>query len=576
MKKYITVAVVALVLSSCKSEKHSMDQLRDAFGYIHIKNGNDACLVYPKTIEDIKNQSIKAQCEIRTIIDAIIKTPVDQQNKHTMIYQFDRLVPWISVLGGFEFVQHVYSDDAMRTLAGEESTNVRNFYTDHVTMNVDLYNAFKAYYEGYATTEVLEDFERYFLDELMKDFKRSGLDLPEDQRKNIAELTKKVSKISQDFSKNISDDTSFITATKEQLPGVSGEFIQGLEKDDQGLFILRTDYPTSDMISNYCSDQETRKRFFQTFSNKAYPCNKEVLDQLIAARNELAVALGFVSYADLDLSDQMIKSAARAWDFENDLKKRTLEKAKQEFKTLTEHLPEGVVLSPDGKMYPWDGGYISTYFKKKNYDIDERVLAEYFPMEKTVDGLMDIYQTFFNLKIVKLTPNDVWHSDVQLLQIIDANTDIILGYVFLDMYPRPKKYNHAAQFDGVTAYRSADGMYDPGAVTVVCNFTKPTATKPSLLKYGEVNTFFHEFGHALHSVLGGARLASQSGTNVKRDFVELPSQMLENWLEDASILKNLSCHYQTGEKMPDDVIAKKLDLLKFGLGKQFVLVVGQK
>ncbi len=569
MKKLIILALT-LILTSCKSEKHSMEQLRNKFGYITITSADDACLAYPKTPEEISKRALEAENRIKNIITSIIQVPHDLQNKTNMIYAFDALDGATFELGILEFVQHVYPDDTMRIKATEASINLRNIYTDMVEMNVDLYKAFKAYNQGNASSEQLSYEERYFLNELLKDFQRFGLDLPEEKRKEITELNKKINKIGQDFSCNISEDTSVIYATKEDLSGISEDFINNLKTNEEGFYVLHMDYPTQDMISNYCTIQETRKRFSKAFKNRAYPKNKAILDDLINTRHQLAHLLGFKSFADLDLDDQMIKNSHHAWNFENDLENKTKTKALQEFNIFTKDLPEGVSLSPEGKLYPWDSGFVMTHFKKEKYNIDERILAEYFPMEKTLNGLMHIYEQFFSIKIKHTKPNHTWHPDVELLELSDASTNEILGYVFLDMYPRPKKYGHAAQFSGITAHINQDGYRNPGVVTVVCNFTKPTTTTPSLLKYNEVNTFFHEFGHALHSILGATHLASQAGTNVKSDFVELPSQMLENWLEDKNILKNLSCHYKTGKHLPDELLDKKLELLKFGIGMQTI------
>ncbi len=569
MKKLILCALT-LILTSCKSEKHSMEQLRNKFGSITITNAHEACLVYPKTPEEISARALEAENRIKKIIKSIIEVPENLQNKINMIYAFDSLDGATFELGVLEFVQHVYPDEAMRTKATEVSIHLRNLYTDLVEMNVDLYKAFKNYQKGNAVSEQLNSEERYFLDELIKDFQRFGLDLSEEKRQEIAELNKKINKIGQDFSCNISEDTTVIYATKEELAGISEDFIATLKTGEDGTYILHMDYPTQDMISNYCTIQETRKRFSKAFKNRAYPKNKEVLNDLIATRHKLAELLGFKSFADLDLDDQMIKNSRHAWDFENDLESRSKIKAFEEFKTFTKDLPNGVSLSTEGKLYPWDSGFVMTHFKKEKYNIDERILAEYFPMQKTLNGLMHIYEQFFSIKIKHVKPTHTWHPDVELLELSDATTHQILGYVFLDMYPRPKKYGHAAQFSGVTGHITQDGYRNPAVVAVVCNFTKPTATTPSLLKYTEVNTFFHEFGHALHSILGATRLASQAGTNVKSDFVELPSQMLENWLEDKEILKNLSCHYKTGEPLPDDLLDKKLELLKFGIGMQTI------
>lgn len=566
-RKQITLAALTLLfLTSCKTEKGSMNQLYDQNGYVHVTTPHDVTLVYPKTVQEIEARTHDVMNKITNIVNEIIAVPLDQQNKINMLYAFDSIYGASCQISILHFVQQAYPDESLRNAAAQACIQLQNAHTDIVSMNVDLYHAFKHYVSHNAQQEDLTHEERYFLNELMKDFKRSGLDLPEEDRKAITALMKELDQIEQDFSLNISADTSTITATRDELAGVTEQFIATLSTDENGKYILHTDYPTADMISNYCAVQDTRKRFIQAFRNKAYPKNVEILTTLIKKRHELATKLGFKNFAELDLDSQMIKTPERAWEFEQDLEKRAVKKACEEFKELTATLPEGVTLSPEGKLYPWDAAYVSTYFKKHVYNVDERELAKYFPMETTIAGLISIYEQFFSLKIKDVPAGTTWHPDVQLLAVHDATTNETLGYVYLDMYPRNKKYGHAAQFGAIPAHISADGTRYPAVVALVCNFTKPTKTEPSLLRYAEVNTFFHEFGHALHSILGATRLASQAGTNVKRDFVELPSQMLENWLEDRNILKNLSCHYQTGEQLPDELLDQKLKLLKFGLG----------
>jgi Zn-dependent oligopeptidase len=208
--------------------------------------------------------------------------------------------------------------------------------------------------------------------------------------------------------------------------------------------------------------------------------------------------------------------------------------------------------------------YIQNQVKKEKYAIDEQQFAEYFPMEKTINGLIAVYEQFFSLVITHVDPGITWHQDVQLLQISDKQNNV-LGYVYLDMFPRLNKYGHAAQFGGVKALKRGNVRY-PAVVTLVCNFTKPVGDTPSLLKYNEVVTFFHECGHALHSVLGATYYGMQAGTSTERDFVELPSQMLENWMEEAAILKMVSSHYKTGQPLPDDLIEKRLTLLRSETG----------
>ncbi len=566
MKKITLLSIVLLCAATffIKSERNAMLP-RDTQGHVHITDLEQVYGVYPSTVSEIQNRSQFAQDQAKKIIDGIIAVPHADQNKQNMIHALDSSWAYFGPeLGILELVMYTHPDKAIREEAAREDLAIKSFVLEHLSNNVALYKAFKSYANGNAKQEKLDSEEQLALSEMLDDFKRSGLDLPGDERKNIVELQKELQKISQVFSQNINNDTSFITATKEQLDGVSDDFIAGLTKDNDGQYVIKTDYPSADMVLQYCKVEDTRKRFSKVFKNRAYPVNVEVFENLRATRHKLAKALGFASYAHLDLDDQMVKSPERAYKFQLDMKDKILEKSNEEFKEFVKDLPEGVSLTKEGKLEGWNGGYVSTHFKKKHYDVDEQKLAEYFPMEQTVRGLLDIYEKFFDLKIETIADAKAWHEDVRLVKISDKD-GTVRGYVFLDMFPRSNKYGHAAMFPGVTTIER-DGVVYPTVTSVVCNFTKPTADKPSLLKFGEVETFFHEFGHAIHGVLGTTKLASQSGTSVKIDFVELPSQLLENWMENKEILQGLTHHYKTGESMPDELIDKKLKQLKFGQG----------
>ena len=231
---------------------------------------------------------------------------------------------------------------------------------------------------------------------------------------------------------------------------------------------------------------------------------------------------------------------------------------------LTETLPESVTLTADGKIKPWDLGFIKSEYKKNKYAIDERKIAEYFPMKQTVDQLLDIYHQFLGVDFEVVNGHDFWHEDVQLVAVKNRQGNQI-GYLLLDLYPRPGKYSHAAH---VTIYPALDKDDERKIAVslVMANFPKPTPDKPALLQRNDVNTFFHEFGHAMHAMLGATSLASFSGTSVKRDFVEMPSQMLEEWLQDKDMLKKVSHHYQTGESLPDDIIDTLIELKNLTTG----------
>lgn len=572
MKKITLLAIILLCAATffIKSERNSM-LLRDKHGHIYLKTLDDVYGVYPQTINEVQQRIEEAKREIKKRVAEIISVPTEKQNKENILFAFDRITSFgeekqnAGIIDMLELVHGVHPDSEVVKAAQEGDVAMRKFMFEEVSANKALYQTLKTYAQGNAKKDALTVEEQYLLDETLAYFKLMGLDLPEEERKKVVELKKKEQELSVLFQSNIAQDTSTITATKEELDGVDSEFLEGLEKDKEGKYVLRMDYPTAGMIGSYCNVHATRRRYAKAFSNRAYPKNIKVLNELVVVRDELAKSLGFKSFAALNLSDQMVKNPERVQTFYGTMKERLLKKAEQEFKEFVQDLPQGVTLTDDGKIKKGDGGYIETYFKKKYYNVDERKIAEYFPMEKTVQGLLTIYEKFFNIKIEEIKNPKAWHKEVRLLKVSDDKGNV-RGYIFLDMFPRPKKYSHAACFPYVKSITLNDGTIYPALSSVVCNFTKPTATKPSLLKFGEVQTFFHEFGHAIHGMLSAPKLATHSGTMVKMDFVELPSQLLENWMEDRNILKNLSSHYLTGEQLPDELLDAKLKELKFGLG----------
>lgn len=525
---------------------------------VTVNSLSDVHKVYPLSVAAIESRVAYAQKKAAEIISQLEHMDAQTCTKELLIEKLDAVRSLLGTdLATFELIQSVHPEAAVRDVAEKTSLKLQAYYLDNITSNKKLYELVKAVYER--TQSFCSPEEAHLFKDLLDMFKKSGLGLSQKERDQIIALKKELNDLESAFSKNINNDTKTIQATKLELAGVPEDFIASLENEN-GSYTLRMDYPTSSMVMGYCSVQETRKRYHEQFANRAYPINMSILDTVILKRAQLAQLLGYKSYAHLNIDGQTMETPEKAWAFEKGLVERSLKKAMAEFEEWKQCLPEGVTLSPAGKIYPWDMAYVQNYFKKQNYSIDEQEFAKYFPMEKTIAGMMDIYQQFFNIVITKVDAGKTWHDDVQLLQITDQEGQV-LGYVYLDMYPRPNKYGHAAMFDGVKGIKNG-ALRNPAVVALVCNFTKPMGDKPSLLKYDEVVTFFHEFGHAIHGVLGATRYAMQSGTETERDFVELPSQMLENWMEQTEILKMISSHYKTGQPLPDDLIEKRLELLR--------------
>ncbi len=525
--------------------------------------------LFPKTTAEINERVERAQRQATAAIAAIVAIPAEKRTFQNTAMAFDRTGhQFATELASINMLKHVSPDAQLREASEAASLKLHEFSIDMFSNNREVYRAFKEYAEGNARKETLSDIQRYFLDESMKGFKRSGLALPLKEMEEVKKTKKKLAALDLQFSSNIANGQRTIKVTRDELQGIDNDALESFKREGD-LYVLGTDYPTHDLIMLSCSVEATRKKMQRAYAQRAYPENMAVIDQIIAQRDVLAHQLGFASYAALDLDDQMALTTDRVEKFIAELVEKAKVKEQQEYELFCANLPAGVQLS-DGKIKPWDYSYVLANYKKKNFNIDEQVIAEYFPMEKTIKGLLGIYEKFMNITLKEVPVSGLWHQDVKMIEVYSGAPKILRGYLILDLYPRENKFSHAASFTILAAVKDERGVSQPMVNVVVTNFPKSTATKPSLLKHRDVETFFHEFGHAIHDILGATELASFSGTNVKTDFVEMPSQMLEEWMWDSQMLKQVSGHYKTGELLPDALIEKKIALKNLDTGN-FIL-----
>lgn len=532
-----------------------------------LQTEQDLASLFPRSVEEIKERTDAALADAKERLTKILCVPTEERTYQNTMYELDQLCAFSPIMifhAIAELTSMVHPDTALRDAAREASSKLEAFFVDEISNNKPLYDAVKAYAER--TQEELSDDQQYFITETLADFKRGGLDLPEEQRKKVAQLQKELSDLGRSFELNVAASNNTVTVPREALTGLEDDFIAGLKTTDDGQYILTTDYPTYFGVMGHCSVEETRKELSRAFENRAYPENEDVLKAIIAKRDELARELGFDSFTHLNLDNQMVKTPQRAETFLNELLERSAQKEQTEFNQLTAELPESVSLTEDGKMKSWDGAYVRAQYKKKHFNVDDRMIAEYFPTEHTLQQLLAIYEEFMGLSFKVKPADNLWHEDVKLVEAYDTHTQKLLGYLLLDLHPRPNKYTHACHGNIVPSVTLADGTQPYVVSLVIANFPKSTSTKPSLLKLSDVRTFFHEFGHALHGLLGRTNVASFSGTRVKTDFVELPSQMLEEWLWEKDILKRVSSHYVTSEPLSDDLIEKLVALKHFDTG----------
>lgn len=535
-----------------------------------ITSVRDVCAVFPRTVNDIEHKTQAVITYAKQKLHELIALDHAQRTFENTARVLDTVQGCVGEIAGLLGVMNLVSpDDAIRAAAQKAEIEIKNFCVD-AFVDPKLYAAFKVYYEGAAQHEQLTAEQRYYLDESMRDFKKAGLDLSLDQLEQSKKLSKEISELDIEYEKNIAEDTSSILVDRADLDGVDEHFIGMLKKTDDGKLIVGVDYPSIGAVLPHCTVADTRKRLYFAFNNRAYPSNNDVLANIIAKRDQFARILGYSSFAHWDIDGQMVGTPERAEEFMLGIAARAQAKVAQEVGLFKKHLPEGVTLDDKGRFFPWDTGYVSSFYKKNFLKIDDRVIAEYFEAEKTLQGVFDIYQKFLNLSFKLVTPEWSWSDDVRLIEVTTPGTGELCGYVFIDLYPRPNKFTHAchAGFIHTVMRETSSGKLarTPSVAVVIANFPKATADRPALLKHSDVETFFHEFGHAMHFLLASTDMSSFSGTNVKSDFVEMPSQIFEEWMFDKDLLKNLSSHYQTQKPLSDELIDTLIALKKYDSG----------
>eukprot|EP00744_Colponema_vietnamica_P010475 GILI01014804.1.p1 GENE.GILI01014804.1~~GILI01014804.1.p1 ORF type:complete len:581 (-),score=171.58 GILI01014804.1:53-1672(-) len=393
--------------------------------------------------------------------------------------------------------------------------------------------------------------------------KRSGLELEGEAFDKVVELQKKISDLGTTFETNVAEDSTELYFAEAELEGTPAPIVGALAKKegDESKLVVKLDYPTYFGIMKNCTVATTRKAVAEAFENRAFPSNLEVLKDVIRARHQLSTVLGYSSFSAYNLENKMIKTPANAAKFIEDLIPGLQKKWEIEKQLIIDNLHPSVVLSPEGDLYSYDIAFSINHIKQSKLNVSETEIQKYFPMDSTVKALFDIYQSFFDITFVQHNNGkELWHEDVSTLEVIDNNTKAVLGYVVLDLFPREGKFSHACCASVVPPCerKEEDGVFTPALTVVIANFPKATKDAQALFMHDDVETFFHEFGHAIHGLMGRSKMCTFAGTRVKRDFVELPSQMLEEWLWDRAILQKVSKHYQTGKPLPDELIDAKI------------------
>jgi thimet oligopeptidase len=451
----------------------------------------------------------------------------------------------------------VHPDDPIRDAARTVEQEVSTFASE-LHLNGALYRALAAIDVSNADHDT-----RRFVEHTLRDFRRAGVDRDDATRARLKVIDEDLTRLGQQFSKNLAEDVRSIHATPARLAGLPKDWIDAHPPGKDGLVEVTTDYPDYNPFMAYAEDDDLRRDLYIQNRSRGGEINEKLLREILALRAEKATLLGFTNWADYVTEDKMIRSGARAGEFIDRVWALARERARRDYDELLAELREhqrGAAAVSD-----WQKMWLETQVKKKRYSVDAEKVREYFPYDEVLAGLLDITSTIYELTYVPARGVDVWHPDVRVFDVMRAGGKV--GRIYLDMHPREGKYKHAAQFnlrDGVTDDQQPEGV-------LVCNFPRPSEGNPGLMEHDDVVTMFHEFGHLMHHVLGGhQKWVRQSGVATEMDFVEAPSQMFEEWAWSWDTLARFAKHHATGEVIPRGLVADMRRADKLGIGTQTV------
>lgn len=452
------------------------------------------------------------------------------------------------------------TSDEMQKLAQEISPMLTELAND-ITLNADLFKRIKSVYDQKESLDLTTE-QATLLDKKYKGFSRNGALLSEDKKSRLREIDAELAKLKLTFGENVLAETNnyeLHITNESDLKGLPEDTIEtarsiAKSKDKEG-WIFTLDVPSYSPFITYADNRELRKEIAIAYGKKAFQNNdfdnQENVKKIVALRHERAQLLGYESHSHFVLEERMAQNPDKVKSFLNDLLSKAKPAAEREFNQLTAFAKK---LDNLDQLEKWDGAYYSEKLKQKLFNLDDEKLKPYFKLQNVQEGAFEVAKRLFGLTFTEVFDIDKYHEDVHTFEVNDAEGNLVAIF-YSDFFPRKGKRNGA----WMTSFKSQyikEGKNERPHVSIVCNFTKPTETKPSLLTFNEVTTLFHEFGHALHGMLANTTYPSLSGTSVYWDFVELPSQVMENWCYEPEALAIFAKHYETGEIIPQEYVDK--------------------
>src|SRR5216110_3914565 len=552
---FLSFVFAAASLSLSAAELKTVDDFRPAAAKANAVLTIPDWEQSPKAVEAMMNDAI---AKANKALDQIASQDLKKVTFMSTVVALDDLTYDAGLAANkATIIKETNTNPEMRD-AGENAIKAFQNWAVSVDYRGDVYKAIKALAD---TRPKLSGEDEKLLNETLRDYRRAGLDLPPDQRKEVEQLRKDLSKLGTDFDTNIVKANAPVIFTKADLDGLPASFFAspGVRTGDDAYTVMANITWQFNTVEENAKSEATRKQLYVIRETLAKDTNVPVLNQMLAFRNKIALRLGYKSWDDFQTEIKMAKTGANAEKYINDLTSGIQPKFASEVAEL-QKMKAADTNNPGAKIEVWGWRYYSNQRNKQKYAVDREALRAFFPFQKVLDGMFSIYQNIFGLKFQKIPAPYKWIDDLQLYLVTDSATGEPLGMFYLDMFPREGKFNHFAEFEIIGGKLLSDGKCQRPTVALLCNFPPPSEGKPSLLTHSDVETLFHEFGHALHTLVTRAKYSRFSGTNVPGDFVEAPSQMLQNWVWDKKVLDTFAADYRdSSKKIPAEIIKKMND-----------------
>ncbi len=533
---------------------------------IHTRNPMNPILseAYRIPFEAIRGEHVEEGArqvlqEGRTRLESLAGR-TDAPTWDTVITPLDELSRWVEErLKPVGHLLAVAETPALRQAYNAVLPEISQFWT-RLGLHEGLWARIKAYAET-SEAEGLTGLYARHLDKTLREFRRAGADLPPDRKKRLEEVRVRLSQLEQRFGENVLDATAGwerLVKDESRLEGVPAgarnRYRAAAEAAGHSGWLLTLDYPAVEPVLKYARDRALRREVHAAYTTRCRDGahdNRALILEILSLREELAEILGYGGFPDYVLEDRMARTGARAIGFETEMTERTRPYWRRDTAELRAHAAE---LGLD-QLHPWDIAFVSEDLRRSEYDLDDEALRPYFPLDQVQDGLFRLVGRVFGLTVTRRDIDEVWHPDVEYYEVRDQE-GTWLGSFYTDWFPRKEKRQGAWMNDLLVGGPTEEGGFDPHLGVICGNFTPPDGDGPALLTHREVQTLFHEFGHLLHHTLSRVPIRARSGLNVAWDWVEVPSQLMENWTWERKALDLFARHHETGELLPDEIFER--------------------